>query len=244
MSESQARRADLVTGASRDLVARAAALGARAELAEVAAPAAGPWPGDRAEARRAVAAELGLPSGPLVLTVSRIAPQKNLDVLVDAAAGSAATWLVVGDGRPDLLAALRTRAGAVGAPVRFAGARRDVPRLMAAADVFALPSRWEARALVVQEALAAGLPVVASDTGGLPDLVGGGTGVLVPVGDAAALRAAVDGVLADPARGADLAARGRRRFAELATPDDVARAWAERYAGLAAARCAAGDRRG
>jgi glycosyltransferase involved in cell wall biosynthesis len=230
----QARRADLVTGASWDLVARARHLGAAAELAEVAAPAAAPWPGDRGAARRELATELGLGAGPVVLTVSRIAPQKNLDVLVDAASNAGpATWLLVGDGRADLLAELRARAHHRGAAVRFLGARRDVPRLMAAADVFALPSRWEARALVVQEAMAAGLPVVASAVGGLPDLLAG-AGLLVPAGDPVALRAAVDRLLADPAAAADLAERGRRRYAELATSADVARAWADRYRRLTA----------
>lgn len=242
----QARRAALVTGASSDLAARARALGAVAEVAEVAAPDAVHRPADehdgpevRAQERAQVRAELGVPAGPLALTVSRIAPQKALDVLVAAAAAPApagtpvATWVVVGDGVPDLRAGLEARAARTGAPVRFVGARRDVPRLLAAADVFVLPSRWEARALVVQEALAAGVPVVATDTGGLPDLLRG-AGTLVPVGDAAALRAAVDRVLADPAFAADLAARGRARAATLTTPEQATAGWAARYARLAA----------
>ncbi|HZI97499.1 MAG TPA: glycosyltransferase family 4 protein [Actinomycetales bacterium] len=232
----QARRADLVTGASSDLVERAAALGARdAELAPVAAPSAGTWTGDRGQVRRDLAASDGVPAGAaLVLTVSRIAPQKNLDVLVDAAARTGrddVAWVVAGDGDGALLERLRARVAASRAPVTFLGARRDVGALMAAADVFALTSTWEARALVVQEAMAAGTPVVVTDTGGLPDLVAG-AGLLVPVGDAGALANAVRGLLDDPAERARLADAGRARFAELPDAEDVVATWAGTYARL------------
>ncbi|PVU81229.1 glycosyltransferase family 1 protein (plasmid) [Cellulomonas sp. WB94] len=236
----QVRRADLVTGASQDLVDRATSLGARrAELAEVAAPAAGRAALDRAAARALLADELGIdPDGDWLLTVSRIAPQKNLDVLVDAARiaqgrrGGASergvVWLVVGDGRDDLLASLRASVAADATPVRFVGARSDVPTWMAAADLFVLPSAWEARALVVQEALAAGLPIVASAVGGLPELVAN-AGVLVPVGDPHELAEAVVGLLADPERRAVLAAAGRRRWAALPDAADVLEEWTARY---------------
>ena len=99
--------------------------------------------------------------------------------------------------RRELLAEL-----ADGRRPRGAGALRRAPSptrtpWLRAADVFVLPSRWEARALVVQEAMAAGLPVVATDTGGLPDLVEG-VGVLVPVGDATRARRRGRGVPARP----------------------------------------------
>ena len=80
------------------------------------------------------------------------------------------------------------------------GARTDVSDWLRAADVFVLTSRWEARALVVQEAMAAGLPVVVTRTGGLPELVGD-AGSLVAVGDPAAVAAEVDRLLADPSSG-------------------------------------------
>ncbi|HEX5334204.1 MAG TPA: glycosyltransferase family 4 protein [Cellulomonas sp.] len=236
----QVRRADLVTGASRDLVERARSLGARhAELAEVAAPAADAPALDRAAARARLAEELGIdPADDWLLTVSRIAPQKNLDVLLDAARlardrhgrapGRGVAWLVVGGGRPDLLVSLRGQVAADATPVRFVGARSDVPTWMAAADVFVLPSAWEARALVVQEALAAGLPIVASEVGGLPDLVAD-AGVLVPVGDPGALADAVVGLLSDPERRAALAAAGRRRWAALPHEAEVLDEWTARY---------------
>ncbi|CAN5317494.1 glycosyltransferase family 4 protein [soil metagenome] len=236
----QVSRADLVTGASQDLVERARSLGARrAELAEVAAPTTGAPTLDRVPARARLAEELAIdPRDDWLLTVSRIAPQKNLDVLLDAARiardrsgpppGRGVVWLVVGDGRPDLLASLRAQVAFDATPVRFVGARSDVPTWMAAADVFVLPSAWEARALVVQEALAAGLPVVASAVGGLPDLVAD-AGVLVRVGDPRELADAVVGLLSDPQRRAALAAAGRQRWAALPHEADVLEEWKARY---------------
>ncbi|TGO04949.1 glycosyltransferase family 4 protein [Serinibacter arcticus] len=249
----QARRAALVTGASQDLVDRAALLGARASvLAPVAAPSAGTYPGTHEEARAVVAAAAGIevvPDGEAgtvppevwALTVSRIAPQKDLAVLVSAARAVAGAlpaavpgaeqvrWFVVGDGDAPLRAELE--AAAAGLPFHLVGARDDVPTWMAAADLLVVPSRWEARALVVQEALAAGLPVVATDVGGLPELVTG-CGSLVPVGDAPAIAAAVTHLAAHPERRAELAEHARERFARLPTSSDVVTAWRERYASL------------
>ena len=239
----QVRSAALVTGASQDLVDDARELGARvSELAPVAAPAAGSWAGTREEARAQVEAILGLeqPAGQSnepgelwMLTVSRIAPQKDLGVLVEAAREVAATptehpvrWIVVGDGDDDLRHTLIAAIGDL--PVHLVGARSDVPLWMAACDLLVVPSRWEARALVVQEALAAGLPVVATDVGGLPELVTG-CGALVPVGDSSALAAAVEHLVGDDARRAELSDAATRRFAELPTSDEVVAAWQARY---------------
>lgn len=233
----QARRADLVTGASADLVERAQQLGATtARLAEVAAAL---LPTDRSTASPEPAEEPAQ-EGPIVLTVSRIAPQKRLEVLIEAAAllapGVAGVrWLVAGDGDAALLAELERRSSELRAPVTFLGARSDVPKLMSTADAFALPSAWEARALVVQEAMAAGLPVVATAVGGLPELLGS-TGLLVPPGDPRALADALERLLTDPALAAELAEAARRRFAELPTEDQVVAAWAQRYDELLAGR--------
>lgn len=231
----QARRAALVTGASADLVARARALGAREpQLAPVAAPRAGePVPDG---ARERVRGALGLPAGaPLVLTVSRLAPQKRLDVLLEAARllGPEVTWLLVGDGDPGVAA--RLRAGSEGTGVRLLGARDDVPELLAAADVFALTSDWEARALVVQEAMAAGVPVVATEVGGLPELLEG-VGLLVRPGDPRAVAEAVSQLLEAPSRRAALAEAARRRAATFPTAEQVAQAWQVRYARVARVR--------
>ncbi|GAB3883112.1 glycosyltransferase family 4 protein [Terrabacter terrigena] len=240
------RRADLVTGASDDLVVLAESLGARrTELANVPSTSvAGLLHADRlppGERARLLTGAGVPPDRPVVLTVSRIAPQKDLTTLVAAAGSSraAASWVVVGDGDARLLTRLEEEAhgireqgpaegAATRAGVHFVGARDDVPGWLRLADVFVLTSRWEARALVVQEAMAAGVPVVATRTGGLPDLVGD-TGVLVPVGDPDAVAAAVDRLLADPAARARLGTEGRSRAAAWASPEDEARRWTERY---------------
>lgn len=238
-----ARHADLVTGASSDLVEESLAFGAaRAELAEVPSPrvpellakqpADGPT---RARIRQALISSLALDqvdlAVPLVVTISRIAPQKNLPVLVEAASllRNTCTWVVLGDGDPELLALLKGQARDLGAPVHFVGARRDADQWLRAAEVFVLPSEWEARALVVQEAMAAGTPVVATDVGGLHDLVAG-TGILVMPGEPDAIAKATDRVLSEPRLRDELAARGREVAKALPDGRDTASRWLKRYA--------------
>lgn len=240
-----AGRADLVTGASSDLVNEALAAGAgRAELAEVPSPRVpellAKTPADAAArfgARQALLSSAGLkadPAVPLVLTISRVAPQKNLPVLVQAASrlSQRCTWVVIGDGDPNLLARLRRQGRALAGAVHFIGSCPEVDQWLRAAEVFVLPSQWEARALVVQEAMAAGTPVVATDVGGLHDLVTG-TGLLVPAGDPDALAKAVDQVLTDPGLREDLAARGRQAAASLPDGSDTVSRWLAWYCGTA-----------
>jgi glycosyltransferase involved in cell wall biosynthesis len=219
------RAADLVLAASADLAAAARRQGARdVRPAPVAAPALPPPDRSRAQVR----AELGLTGErALVVAVGRLHPQKGYDVLLDAAARWAvdsrlAAPPVVADAGDGPLAAELERAVRERAlPVVLLGRRDDVADLLGAADVCVLPSRWEARSLTAQEALRAGTPLVATRTGGLPELVGQAA-ELVPVGDAAALAEAVVRVLGDPDRARALAAAGRRRAAEW--PDEAATA--------------------
>jgi len=226
-----ARRADLTLGASADLVARAARLGARdVRLAPVAAPALAPPARPAAQVR----AELGAQDRPLVLAIGRLHSQKAFDVLVDAAAITASRnppplVVVAGDGPENV--ALQQQIARTGVPVRLLGRRSDVPDLLAAADVVVLPSRWEARALVAQEALLAGRPLVATPVGGIPDLVGDGA-CLVPPDNPAALAAALRALLDDPAQAGALVERGRRRAATWPTPQDTIEQVAEVYAEL------------
>ncbi|MFF7457850.1 glycosyltransferase family 4 protein [Kitasatospora sp. NPDC008115] len=221
MERRVARAADLVLGASSDLVARARELGATdARLGPVAAP---PMPEGRLERGRARAALLGEgPDRPLVLAVGRLVPQKAFGLLLDATGELSAVdphplLLLAGDG-PEA-AGLRERVAAEKLPVRLLGYRTDVPDLLAAADVLVVSSRWEARSLVVQEAMRAGVPVVATAVGGIPELVGDAA-VLVPPGDAVAIGRAVRGLLADPARRERLVAAGRQQAETW--PDEAA----------------------
>ncbi|MEV6788019.1 glycosyltransferase, partial [Streptomyces sp. NPDC051098] len=104
----------------------------------------------------------------------------------------------------------------VGRSVNNFGAR-DVTRNK---DVAVLPSRWEARALLAQEALRAGVPLVATAVGGVPELVGDAA-ELVPYGDGDALAEAVARLLRDPARRDELVAAGRAQAATWPTEDET-----------------------
>lgn len=216
-----ALRADAVLGVSRDLVRRMAALGARGTgLAVVAAP---PLPAPR-RPRAQVRAELGAaPDRPLLLTVARLAGQKGLDVLLEAAgelgAREPAPLFAVAGGGP-LRGPLQERIDAAGLPVRLLGHRSDVAELLAAADAFVLPSRWEGPSLVVMEALRAGLPVVASRVGGIADLYEE-SALLVPPGDAAELARAVRRVLDEPGLAERLSAAAPAAAAALPGESDA-----------------------
>ena len=106
--------------------------------------------------------------------------------------------------------------------------------MLAGADLVVVPSLWEGQPLIVQEALRAGRPLVASRVGGIPDLTGQDAAVLVPPGDAAALADAVLSVLDDPALAARLGAAARARSAALPTQDDAVEAALDLYRRLAA----------
>ncbi|KIQ65906.1 glycosyltransferase [Kitasatospora griseola] len=216
------RAADLVLGASSDLVARARELGATdARLGPVAAPPMPPAALDRAAARAA------LPGGddgrPVVLAIGRLVAQKCFALLLDAVphfaapGGSMPHVLLAGDGPERQALAERVRAERL--PVEVLGHRDDIAELLAAADLVVLSSRWEARSLVAQEAMRAGVPVVATAVGGVPELVGDAA-VLVPFADPRALGGAVRELLGDEQRRAELAAAGRAQARTW--PDEAA----------------------
>lgn len=226
------RRAALVTGASTDLVADARALGARrAELAEVPSPRVPEllatdrdwW---RTEHRDALLARHDLAGEtPFVLTIARVAPQKGIDVLAEAAAVAPGQWGLVGPGQETL---------APGGPLHLLGQTADVTKWLLAADVLVVPSEWEARALVVQEAMAAGTPVVARRVGGLPDLLDG-VGLLVDGPQevsAGPLARAVTAVLDHPDRAARAAQAARERARGWDGLDESATRWVLRYRAL------------
>jgi glycosyltransferase involved in cell wall biosynthesis len=155
---------------------------------------------------------------PRLLFAGRLSVQKNIPLLLHALAGVSGRFdtVIAGDG--ELGPALRATAARLGLRnVRFCGradgaALRDLYR---AADVLVLPSEREGMPLVVLEAMAMGLPVVGTDIPGIRGLVTGGrNGWLVPPGDAAALRAALLQVTADPAGYQRMAAAARQRAGE------------------------------
>jgi glycosyltransferase involved in cell wall biosynthesis len=162
-----------------------------------------------------VRASIGVPDGaPAVGIIARLTAQKGHRVLLDAVAGRAelsnAHLVVVGDG--ELASDLGRRATSLGLDgrVHFLGTRRDLGNLLAAFDVFVLPSLWEGLPLSLVLAMGAGLPVVATRVAGIPEVVQhGSTGLLVEPGDAAALGAAIARVAGDRALAARLGGAAR-----------------------------------
>ena len=178
----------------------------------------------------------GCPEHPLVGTVGRIHPRKDLETFVRAAAlvaGKAPEirFVIVGAAEApveltyrDRLSSLVRELGLEGR-LTFAGARRDVPAVMRALDIFVLTSRHEGFGRVVAEAMAAARPVVATDEGALPELLEAGRyGLLAPPGDAEAFADHVLRLLADRDRAALLgaaAAEAAQKFDAQAIADRV-----------------------
>jgi glycosyltransferase involved in cell wall biosynthesis len=241
------RAAAAVTACSPDLAERAMRLGALpAETTTI------PYGVDHerfrpadAAAREAMRRDLGLrPGERLVLAGGRLVHKKGLDVALDAFATStvreAGPARLVLFGYGDLLEPLRAQATRLGLADRviFTGrVERDrVPALYAAADLFLLPSVHDHAGNVdglpntLLEAMAAGLPIVASDVVGVPTVIACGVeGVLVPEGDAAALGAALGGLLGDPERAAALGRAARARVERELTWPQIARRYLAVY---------------
>jgi glycosyltransferase involved in cell wall biosynthesis len=220
-------RADLVCPVSEDLAGRLRAVGVRAPLTVVA----NAIDVDRFQPREGPRAP-----GPVrALTVAGLTEIKRVDVLLEALAlaaarpGAPAIELdVVGDG--PLAAPLAAQARELRVTARFHGYQHGpaVARMMRDADMFVLPSRWENLPVVLLEAMASGIPSVASRVGGVPEIVDAGTGATVPPEDAGALAGAlvdVAGRLDD----FDPAALHERAAARYGF-DAVARRWLELYA--------------
>lgn len=180
------------------------------------------------ELRAAVRAELGLPAeAPVIIFVARFAPDKGLGDLLNAMAQVLwrrpdARLLLAGSG--EMLPACEAQARKLGieASVQFLGFRNDVNRLLAAADVFTLPSLDEGLPLSVAEAMAAGLPVVATPVGGVPEIVLDNlTGFLVEPRSPARLGEALLKLLADPVLARRMGQAGRIHVAANFTLDQM-----------------------
>jgi len=141
----------------------------------------------------------------LFLCVARFYLQKNHKTLLEAfASGPAripnAKLVLAGDGGLRDEIGRQVRDLGIAGKVHFLGRRADIPEVLAACDVFALASLWEGNPLSVMEAMAAGLPVVVTAVGGVPELVASETqGILVPPGDPQALSTALLRLATDPA---------------------------------------------
>ena len=168
-------------------------------------------------ARASIRASLGVAEQQVVvLAVSRLVWHKGYPELATAmrAVPEAMLWVagerLVSDRGPDMLALLRD--AGLGERLRMLGYRDDVPALMAAADIFVLPSRFEGLPMSVIEAMLTGLPVIAANVRGPAEqVVQEVTGLLVPPGDAPALAAALQRLAEDQALRARMGTAGRAR---------------------------------
>jgi len=156
---------------------------------------------------------------PVVIYVGRLSPEKGVRVLLDAftlvkKSIPTVQLLIVGSG-PDE-AELRSSALKTRSDIHFTGNRDDVPQLMAAADVVAIPSFTEGQGIVAIEAMASGIPVVASRVGGLVETIQDGvTGMLVSPHSAQELATAIETLLLDDEGAKRMAAAGSRRAASF-----------------------------
>jgi glycosyltransferase involved in cell wall biosynthesis len=157
----------------------------------------------------------------LVLTAARLDAQKGHPVLLRAAAElPEAAFAFAGDGPERATLEAQTAELGLGERVAFLGHRTDVPELLAACDVFALPSLFEGSSLALLEAMAAGRAVVSSAIGGTDELIADGeTGLLVAPGDADALARALRRLLGDAELRGSLARRARARVERDFTPE-------------------------
>jgi glycosyltransferase involved in cell wall biosynthesis len=189
-----------------------------------------------AGARATLRARLGLPAARVLCAfVGRLAPQKVPDLLADA-------WLMhtlpnahlvlVGDG--PLRAPLERRLAAHRERVTFVGASADVVSYMRAADLLVLPSQAEGMSGVILEAMACGLPVVATDVPGNRELLGedGMVGMLVPAGEASGLAEAMGCLVGSPERRRTVGGNARAVALEQFDIQRVATEYLSLYASL------------
>lgn len=201
-----------------------------------------PWQGIRC-ARVRARELLGLPADALVVScAASLRPRKGQAVLIDAFAALAvahpqAVLVLAGEGTDHAALRARVERAGLAARVRLPGAIRPVQNLYAASDVFCMPSFHEGLSNACLEASAAGLPLVVTAVGGLPEIVADGvTGAVVPAGDAPVLSRALAAQLADPTLRDRYGAAGAQRTAAMFTHDKMAREMEALFLRLLAAR--------
>lgn len=230
--------ADYVLTVSPDLLEKAKQLGLKAgEIAVVPAPARGcvdcagtassetdfgttasldPASGPGAGSGPGASSAASSKAAPCLLTIARLAPQKGLDLLLEAATlikqrGIDFTWLVAGDG--PLKAQLNQQIDDAALPVKLLGRREDIGALLSQADVVVQTSYWEGQPLTLREAMQASRAIVATDVGGSAYTLAGCGQLVEP--QAGPLADAVVAVISDPKRRETLEAASRAAVAKI-----------------------------
>ena len=168
-----------------------------------------------------------------VVSVGRLSLQKGHLILAEALrllGGNVCglVLIVVGDG-PDSAEIQQAYRSVPGLRIRMLGTRTDVSTILCASDIFVFPTLHENMSNALLEAMAAGLPVIASDVGGNPEVLDGGGGELVPVRDAAALAEAIRSMAYDADRRSTAAAAGQRVVQERYSLDKMLNGWDQVY---------------
>lgn len=192
---------------------------------------------------RAKREQLGIPEDcPVIGTITRLEPQKANEEFLHAVARIAPEMprlvvLIAGDGpERQQLEALAERLGLV-PQVRFLGWRTDAVELLGALDVFCMSSRWEGCPMVLLEAMAMRRPVVATDIGGVREIVvDGETGLLVPCADSGAMAAAIGRLVTNDGDRQRMGEAGRRRVEQVFGAPDMLAGYARLYRRLAVGR--------
>ena len=181
--------------------------------------------------------ELGLCERPVIGFVGRLTPEKGVSILLQAVQqlahkGRSVDVIIIGDG--EYGPALQGEAERLGIDeqIHFLGKRHDMPDLYAAMDIFVLPSFKEAFPMVVLEALACGIPVVATRVGDIPYMLNNSGGILVEPGDVSGLAMAILDIINDQKAARDVALRGRQRALERFSSAMMAQHYHELYAGV------------
>ncbi len=180
--------------------------------------------GDRRESRSELRRQLGLrEDAPIVAAAGRLSPEKGATFFIRAIPLireqlPGARFVLFGDG--PLRSDLEGQAKKLGLSreIRFAGFVPDFPRLLPGVDILVNASLSEQMPNIVLEAMAVGVPVVATAVGGVPEICGDGALVLVSPGDPSAIAHAVMGLLSNPTRGTAVGLAGRRRVSEAYSP--------------------------
>jgi glycosyltransferase involved in cell wall biosynthesis len=191
--------------------------------------------------RERVRREFGAEDAHLLLIAARLHPEKGYEYLFQSLPelkrrlDRRLLVLVAGKGPFEREYRQTVRSLGCESEVRFLGFRNDLPELMAASDLFVLPSVAEAFGLVLAESLYIGTPVVATRVGGIPEIVDDGVdGVLVPTADSRALADAIIDLLQDPQRRNQMAGAGRKKVISRFSFEDMVRSYERLYAHLSA----------
>lgn len=186
-------------------------------------------------------ADPDFPGVATMVMVARFSDQKDHETLFAALAGVAEPFKMLLVGHGPLFDSTKRLAKEMGvaSQVEFLGNRQDVPDILAGAQIFILSSHWEGFPISILEAMRAGLPVVATGVGGVPEaVVDRETGFVTPPQDAEALGNAIQQLLSDPQLREAMGSAGRKRFVDQFGKDQMLRKTAKVYSDLVGASVA------